>query len=340
MLEWAYEKCPATKANRPGPAEPLSRDGRSDMDEPTCVVSGCDRPVRNKTHGWCDVHYQRWLAKGDVGEGIPIRRANRDPDGLCSVDGCDRPVRAWGWCKPHYKRWKKTGDVGADAPVRYRSVRIPGEVCTVEGCGKARKSREWCNMHYKRWLTYGDPLKVAWIKGDDRARFESHVDRSGGPDACHLWTGSHDQEGYGITRINGATIRSHLLAWEFENGPRPAGSEMDHECHNQAIRDGLCKPGKCPHRLCCNLRHLIQRADRQEHHDATPSMAMRRLVGNRKLTPEQAREIFVLMQDPNARPAEVADRYGINVSQVRRIRRGAAWGWLNGQSGIDESDAA
>jgi transposase-like protein len=64
-------------------------------------------------------------------------------------------------------------------------------------------------------------------------------------------------------------------------------------------------------------------------------MAMKRPGGNRKLTPEQAREIFALMQDEGARAVEVAARYGVEVSQVRRISRGTAWNWLSDEAGED-----
>jgi hypothetical protein len=59
---------------------------------------------------------------------------------------------------------------------------------------------------------------------------------------------------------------------EQENDPKPSGIELDHECHNQAIRDGLCLPGICAHRLCCNPRHLIPRT-RAEHVAASPGRA-------------------------------------------------------------------
>ena len=28
----------------------------------TCVIEGCDQPVHNRTHGWCNKHYpdQAW----------------------------------------------------------------------------------------------------------------------------------------------------------------------------------------------------------------------------------------------------------------------------------------
>lgn len=37
-----------------------------------------------------------------------------------------------------------------------------------------------------------------------RERFESKVDRSGGPDACHVWIGGTTRRGYGSFGMGGA----------------------------------------------------------------------------------------------------------------------------------------
>lgn len=43
------------------------------MPDGTCSVKNCDRPVRVKSKGWCQTHYQRWWDTGDVREDDPIR---------------------------------------------------------------------------------------------------------------------------------------------------------------------------------------------------------------------------------------------------------------------------
>jgi hypothetical protein len=85
-------------------------------------------------------------------------------------------------------------------------------------------------------------------------RFWTKVDRSGGPDACWPWTCPVQKNGYAVfhptrTRPTGA----HRYAWEQANGPIPEGASIDHTCHN-----GTGCPGgpTCPHRRCCNVRHL------------------------------------------------------------------------------------
>jgi hypothetical protein len=89
-------------------------------------------------------------------------------------------------------------------------------------------------------------------------RFARHVDTSGGPDACHPWTGTKIKSGYGHFREGDRVVRAHRFAWELANGPVPEGAKVDHVCHN-----GTDCPGgpTCPHRRCCNVRHLEPTTD-------------------------------------------------------------------------------
>lgn len=72
-------------------------------------------------------------------------------------------------------------------------------------------------------------------------RFWSKVDRSGGPDACWLWTGA-PIDGYGTFTVStGVSRRAHRVAYELQVGPIPAGLEIDHLCRVK---------------LCVNVKHL------------------------------------------------------------------------------------
>ncbi len=55
--------------------------------------------------------------------------------------------------------------------------------------------------------------------------------------SCRIWTGTLDRDGYGLD----GTRRAHVIAWERERGPIPAGLEIDHICRRRA---------------CCALHHL------------------------------------------------------------------------------------
>lgn len=80
---------------------------------------------------------------------------------------------------------------------------------------------------------------------EQHQRFEAKVDRSGGPDACHLWTACDDGYGYGAFNVGGRIEKAHRIAWCL------AGNEITPEkpcvLHN-------CPGGDNP--ACCNPRHL------------------------------------------------------------------------------------
>lgn len=75
-------------------------------------------------------------------------------------------------------------------------------------------------------------------------RFWSKVDRSGGPDACWLWTASvfRKRGGYGqFSMPGGRVVKAHRLAYELEIG-EPGKLFVCHECDTPR---------------CCNPRHLF-----------------------------------------------------------------------------------
>lgn len=75
------------------------------------------------------------------------------------------------------------------------------------------------------------------MRGTLAERFWSKVAKQEGEDGCWLWTGSHDTKGYGQigTGPRSAVLRkAHRLAWEFANGPAPAGHRVYHRCGSPA----------------------------------------------------------------------------------------------------------
>ncbi len=58
---------------------------------------------------------------------------------------------------------------------------------------------------------------------------------------CHIFRGGKNSDGYGLVRMNGKSIGTHLLCWRREIGDVPTGMEIDHQCHV---------------RSCCNVDHL------------------------------------------------------------------------------------
>ena len=73
-----------------------------------CKVQDCDRKGTH-ARGWCIMHYNRWLATGDVGEAAPQRV--RLADKTCTVEGCTTRLEAHGLCVKHLRRMKTHGNV-------------------------------------------------------------------------------------------------------------------------------------------------------------------------------------------------------------------------------------
>lgn len=192
------------------------------------------------------------------------------------------------------------------------------------GDGKPAYARGWCSLHYMRWYTHGDPLTTLIMLGDDRARFEAKVDRSGGPDACHPWLAARGRGGYGYFWVNGRMRSAHIVGWLFENEAVP-GTELDHECHNSAVRAGRCTSGICEHRACCNPRHLVPRS-RQNHVRSTEpfNRVHGAANGRAKLTIEDVRGVRAALTNGEG-PAAIARRYGMAQSTIRAIRDGRSW---------------
>jgi hypothetical protein len=194
------------------------------------------------------------------------------------------------------------------------------------GDGRPHYAHGWCAVHYSRWRRHGDPLIAGRILGNDRARFESKVDRSGGPDCCHPWLAVLDIGGYGYFYIDGRMRDAHIVAWEFKHGPVPPGKELDHECHNRAVVEGACQPGKCAHRTCCNELHLAAKT-RQQHRDDSPPFehAKGESNGRAKLTQAQIPEIRALLATGELSLAGIGRRYGVGHETIKAIETGRTW---------------
>lgn len=84
-------------------------------------------------------------------------------------------------------------------------------------------------MHYRRWSIYGDPLKVAFIRGDPEKNYWSKVTKT---KKCWKWRGQTDKDGYAKIFVNGKNIGAHRFSWELHYGKIPKGLEVCHHCDN------------------------------------------------------------------------------------------------------------
>lgn len=66
--------------------------------------------------------------------------------------------------------------------------------------------------------------------GSRCARWPVEVDQLYG---CWRWTGDHDDDGYGIVWRGRHRVSAHLVVYETEVGPIPAGMQLDHVCRRR-----------------------------------------------------------------------------------------------------------
>lgn len=137
-------------------------------------------------------------------------------------------------------------------------------LCSVEGCDRKRVGRGLCNKHYiaHRRDSLGDPVTLGH-------RFWSKVDRSGGEDACWIWTAHRDGRGYGRFESTAA----HRVAYRISIGPIPQGLTIDHLCRNK----GCVNPAHLE--PVTNAENQRRAAEAQTHckygHEFTPENTYR-----------------------------------------------------------------
>lgn len=162
-------------------------------------------------------------------------------------------------------------------------------------------------------------------------RFDPKVDRSGGPDACHVWTGGTAKGGYGVVGMWDSSTKkqqmkkSHRLAWEFAFGPIPDDLFVCHRCDNPP---------------CCNPSHLFLGTCKQNladmrakgrHSHGEGHSALLRARGIRginhptaKLKPTDLAEIRQFKR-LGLTIREISDWFKIGRSQVYRVINGETW---------------
>ena len=180
-----------------------------------------------------------------------------------------------------------------------------------------------CNL--RRGLVSGVGIEDCTMTFEER--FWSKVYRSGGPDACWVWTGCRSGKGYGQIGVNGHTQRAHRVAWLLVNGP---------------ISDGLCVLHRCDNPPCCNVgrclflgNHADNVADkvakgRQARGGAHGSRLHPELLargeanGNARLTIADVFAIRAAAQRGESQRA-IAIHYGVSRRNVRNIVHRERW---------------
>lgn len=154
-------------------------------------------------------------------------------------------------------------------------------------------------------------------------RFEAKVDRSAGPDGCHVWTGSTNGIGYGSLWCSGSAQRkelAHRIAWELAYGPIPEGEGYH----------GTCVCHRCDNPACVNPAHLFlgthleNAADRESKGRGRSPGSPGQLNPKAKLSLEQVLSARALVLAGISR-AEIARQWGVCKGTVARAVKGTTW---------------
>lgn len=132
---------------------------------------------------------------------------------------------------------------------------------------------------------------------------DTYTDDAGGPDACHLWTGTLNAKGYGVLYVE---WRQRIVTRLVLDAP--AGMLACHRCDNPP---------------CVNRRHLYlgSAADNQGDKATRGRAAVANNGGGGKLTWDDVRAI---RRDAST-TKQLAARYGVSTVMIRRILAGRAW---------------
>jgi len=144
-------------------------------------------------------------------------------------------------------------------------------------------------------------------------RFTPHLSAPNA-NGCILWQGATTPNGYGVIGSGGHfanNIPAHRAAWEFANGPIPAGLFV---CHH------------CDVRACVNPDHLFLGTQADNLQDmAKKNRRKGERQPNHKLTDIQVREIRKLYAQGGISELQLAQQFGVTPSNIHAILKRGTW---------------
>lgn len=157
-----------------------------------------------------------------------------------------------------------------------------------------------------------------------RARFWSKVNRSGGPDACWLWTACLNTSGYGRFSLNGRPTGAHRVSWLIEHG---------HLSVVTSVTDPVCVLHRCDVPACVNPRHLFLGTQHDNCVDREKKGRGGQPKGTRNGRSTYTPELVMQMRRDYANGMsfrQIAKRYGLGHAGVKSAIWGRTWGHIQG----------
>ena len=209
----------------------------------SCSVPDCAGLV--VARGWCQHHYYKWYRYGDplatvTKKPVEQRFWNKVNKNGPLAPGMDTPC--WLWTRTstdgygyfsiggkHIRahRFSYSLAKGPIPPGHSIDHRCPTTLCV--------------NPDHLRLLSMGptprDVMERFWAKVNKNGSLQSSMESR-----CWEWTAYINPDGYGqFSPSTGTNDSAYAFLWKQENGPVPAGLELDHRCRNT---------------LCVNPTHL------------------------------------------------------------------------------------
>lgn len=107
---------------------------------------------------------------------------------------------------------------------------MSAEPCSFNDCERQTYCKKLCQGHYVQQHR-GQPLRTLRADLTPSQRFWRKVDKSGD---CWLWTGTLNNQGYGMFAVNRHMGLAHRFAYRDVRGEIPAGHHLDHMCWTPA----------------------------------------------------------------------------------------------------------
>ncbi len=149
-------------------------------------------------------------------------------------------------------------------------------------------------------------------------RFWTHVDCSGGPEACWLWTGYIGENGYGIASIKGKGYKAHRVSYFIEHGRIENDRSVLHRCDVRA---------------CVNPAHLFLGTPKDNSQDAVRKGRNTKLYGEENGRAKLTRATVLAIRRLCKRGVyqkTVAKQFGVSEATVSYVINGGRWGKLTG----------
>lgn len=146
-------------------------------------------------------------------------------------------------------------------------------------------------------------------------RFWRQVDRSGGANACWLWTGFIRENGYGVIGIKYREYRVHRVSYFIEHGRIDNDRLVLHHCDVRA---------------CVNPAHLFLGTPKENSQDAVKKRRNTKLYGEQngkaKLTRAAVLAIRRICHRGGVYQKTVARQFGVSEATVSYVVNGGRWG--------------